>query len=173
MAWSLFARLTASPQPALDGRECYNVTFPSLPRHFWWGRGPVGVFAPMRWFRSQGRASAWVALFALLVQFAVSFGHVHHDHVRAPLPAVSDDAALAGGDQQAAAAQPSGRDDDHADAVCAICVLNQMVGTAQTAAPPSVPLALVSRTTEQAFASERIAVKPLPSAFRSRAPPIA
>lgn len=132
----------------------------------------------MRWFRSQGRASAWVALFAFLIQFAVSFGHVHlkdhHDEARAPLPAVSDLAALPGGEQQAAAAQPHGQDDDHANhQTCAICILNQMVGTAQTAAPPSVPLALVSRTTEQAFASERIAVKPLPSAFRSRAPPVA
>lgn len=119
-----------------------------------------------------------MALFALLLQFAVSFGHVHlkdhHDDARAPLPAVSDLAAIAGGEQQAAAAQPLGRDDDHADhQFCAICILNQMVGTAQTTAPPSIPLALVSRTTEQAFASERIAAKPLPSAFRSRAPPAA
>jgi hypothetical protein len=105
-----------------------------------------------------------VALFALLVQFAVSFGHVHVDHARTQFPAAS---TVAVNDHQPA---PDG---DHADTVCAICVLNQMAGTAQTAAPPSVPLALVSRTTEQAFASERIAVEPLPSAFRSRAPPIA
>ena len=129
----------------------------------------------MRWFRSQGRASAWVALFALLLQFAVSFGHVHVDHARSPLPAVSDVADLMGGRQQGHAADPQhAPDDDHADhKACAICILNQMVGTAQTAAPPSVPLALVSRTTEQAFVSQRIAVKPLPSAFRSRAPPAA
>lgn len=136
----------------------------------------------MRWFRSQGRASAWVALFALLLQFAVSFGHVHlkdhHDDARAPLPAVSELAAITtailGGEQQAVAVQPRGQDDDHADhKVCAICILNQMVGTAQTAAPTSVPLPLVSRTTEQAFVSQRIAAKPLPSAFRSRAPPAA
>jgi len=115
-----------------------------------------------------------VALFALLVQFAVSFGHVHIDHARGPSPAISDVAAIAGGEQQTATAQPGSREDDHADhQFCAICILNQMVGTAQTAAPPSVPLALVSRTTEQAFASERIAIKPLPSAFRSRAPPAA
>jgi hypothetical protein len=114
-----------------------------------------------------------VALFALLLQFAMSFGHVHVDHARSPLPAVLDLAAIPGG-EQAGAAQPHGQDDDHTDhKVCAICVLNQMVGTAQTAAPTSVPLALVSRTTEQAFVSERIAAKPLPSAFRSRAPPIA
>ena len=132
----------------------------------------------MCWFRSQGRASAWVALFALLLQFAVSFGHVHVDHARGPSPVVSDLAAIPGGEAQAATVQPgsqrSDKDDDHADhQLCAICILNQMVGTAQTAAPPSVPLALVSRTTEQAFASERIAIKPLPSAFRSRAPPAA
>ncbi len=137
----------------------------------------------MRWFRSQGRASAWVALFALLVQLVVSFGHVHlkdlhGDEARAPLPAVSDLAAIPGGEQQAAAVDPQrgqneDQDKDHADAVCAICILNQMVGTAQTAAPPGIPFALVSRTTEQAFASERITVKPLPSAFRSRAPPAA
>ena len=132
----------------------------------------------MRWFMSQGRTSAWVALFALLLQFAVSFGHVHlkdhHDDARAPLPAVSDLAAIPGGGQQAAAAQPGGQDDDHADhKVCVICILNQMIGTAQTAAPTSVPLPLVSRTTEQAFVSQRITVKPLPSAFRSRAPPAA
>lgn len=114
-----------------------------------------------------------MALFALLLQFAVSFGHIHlkdhHvDHARGPSPAVSDLADAADHGQQ------GDRQDDHADhQVCAICILNQMVGTAQTAAPPSVPLALVSRTTEQALASERIAIKPLPSAFRSRAPPAA
>ena len=123
-----------------------------------------------------------MALFALLLQFAVSFGHVHlkdhHDDARAPLPAVSDLAAIPGGEAQAATVQPgsqrSDKDDDHADhQLCAICILNQMVGTAQTAAPTSVPLPLVSRTTEQAFVSQRITVKPLPSAFRSRAPPAA
>lgn len=118
----------------------------------------------MRWFRVQGRASAWVALAALLIQFAVSFGHIHLDHAHSAPPAVSD----------AAKADPHGApDEDRADQACAICILNQMVGSVQTAAPPAVLLTLVSHAAEHTFVSERIAAEPPSAAFRSRAPPSA
>jgi hypothetical protein len=103
-----------------------------------------------------------VTLFALLIQFAVSFGHVHADHGRMNVPSAS---TLAADDNQP--------DSDHADAVCAICILHQMLGTAHTAAPPAVPLVFVSHTAARTFATERIAPEPPPSAFRSRAPPLA
>lgn len=118
----------------------------------------------MRWFRAQGRASPWVALFALLIQFAVSFGHVHIDHGQAPHPAAS---ALATGDHTPAP------DEDHADDACAICILNQMLGTAQTAAPPVLAPTPVSHATEQTCACERIGTLPRSAAFLSRAPPLA
>ncbi len=40
----------------------------------------------MGWFRSRSRLGSYLALFALTFQLAVSFGHVHLDHI-APVPA--------------------------------------------------------------------------------------
>jgi hypothetical protein len=121
----------------------------------------------MRWFRSQGRASAGVALFALLIQLAVSFGHIHLEP--AHFDAAGEAAATA---TDIAKTDPHG-DDDRTDRACAICILNQLVGAAQTVAAPEISVAPLARSIAPTFVSGQIATDPPPAAFRSRAPPLA
>jgi hypothetical protein len=105
-----------------------------------------------------------VALFALLTQFAVSFGHIHLDQAHPSAPAVTD----------IAKADPHGTpDEDRADHACAICIVNQMSGAAQPTAAPEVSVALISRDIEPTLTATRLAPDPLATAFRSRAPPLA
>jgi hypothetical protein len=48
----------------------------------------------MGWFRSRSRLGSYLALFALAFQLAVSFGHVHLDHI-APTSALATTLASA------------------------------------------------------------------------------
>jgi len=41
----------------------------------------------MHWFRARLRSTSFVALFALALQLALSFGHVHVDELSGPAPA--------------------------------------------------------------------------------------
>ena len=87
-----------------------------------------------------------MALFALALQLAVSFGHVHTDD-------------LPGRPHLGAAATPHGDGGDHhdPDGLCDICVALAVVASARRITYARVPL--------EAFAPARIA-------FRSRAPPV-
>src|SRR5262249_56931100 len=93
----------------------------------------------MRWFRSRSRLGAYLALFALAFQLAVSFGHVHLKNI-APLAAGAS--ALAGAPPSAAdphaPSNPAGREhpaDDH----CPICTLIPLPGALGPAQAPPVP----------------------------------
>src|SRR5262249_62143122 len=94
----------------------------------------------MRWFRSRSRLGAYLALFALAFQLAVSFGHVHLERI-APLAAGAS--ALAGapptaGDRNAPS-NPAGRE-DLADDRCPIFPLIHLPGALVPAGMPSFPL---------------------------------
>jgi len=41
----------------------------------------------LRWFRTKKRSGTCWALFALALQFALSFGHAHHDQIAEPFAA--------------------------------------------------------------------------------------
>jgi hypothetical protein len=111
---------------------------------------------------------AYLALFALAFQLAVSFAHVHLEHV-GPLAAGAR-AQLAA--EQASA--PSSRSDheDLADDLCPICSLIHLAGTIMPAKTPPLPL-------PQVFGSLRlkapVAIDVSAShrvLFQARAPPI-
>lgn len=138
----------------------------------------VGWLFQMKWFRSNIRHGARLAMFALLVQFALTFGHSHWFARAAPVVqsslqqtdssknvAVTDRAAFqkqspAGSDRE----QP-GEDN------CAICAVVAMAGTVISAAPPLLLLPqaidLLHRTTDAEF----IHLKSAGTAFQPRAPP--
>jgi len=107
----------------------------------------------MKWFRTNIRNGAKLALFALAVQLILSFGHVHGGTVHAaPLDATIARAA------SAAAQTPAPPDTDHhhrATDPCAICAVMAMAGTALFAAPPVLLLpqaaVLLQRITEGEF----------------------
>jgi hypothetical protein len=115
----------------------------------------------MKWVRANIGLGARVALFALAVQFALSFGHFH------PI------AAQAAPSIQSVQQQlPSPDTDRHLDDLCAICAVIALASTAVAAAPPSLLLPqfveLRHQTTETAFLHLHAAR----AAFQSRAPPL-
>jgi hypothetical protein len=114
----------------------------------------------MRWFRSHRQAWVQAALVALLLQFGLSFGHVHALH--------ADEAAIsapAGEPHQPG--QPASHDDEH----CPIYQMLALLGGVQTAHAPAVappaPQA-IGRVLARREAAETGADC---AGFRSRAPP--
>jgi hypothetical protein len=127
----------------------------------------------MRWFRSRSRLGAYLALFALAFQLAVSFGHVHVEHFTTASAGVS---ALAGAQPSAddgnAPSKPAGREhpaDDH----CPICTLIHLAGALVPAEAPSLPLPTVFGRLRLELAAEFDLTASHAALFRARAPPIA
>lgn len=130
----------------------------------------------MKWFRSNIRHGARLALFAMLVQFALTFGHSHWFAQAAPLTqsqltgsakaVASTDGATV---QKQSPANP-GREQP-GDDNCAICALVAMAGTVTFATPPLLLLPqaveLLYRTTDAEF----IHLESAGFAFQPRAPP--
>ena len=124
----------------------------------------------MKWFRSNIRHGARLALFALLVQFALSFGHIHGfapqaaSATQSVLPA---DHAADGKSRPA----PSKPDSDQTTDVCAICAVMAMASTVLFASPPILLLPeaveLLYRTTDAEF----VHLKSAGVSFQPRAPP--
>ncbi|WP_298878761.1 DUF2946 family protein [uncultured Bradyrhizobium sp.] len=134
----------------------------------------------MKWFRSNIRHGARLALFAMLVQFALTFGHSHWFAQAAPLAQsqLADSAkgtakSIASPDSAAVQKQsPANPDREHpGEDNCAICALVAMAGTAMFATPPLLHLPqaveLLYRTTDAEF----IHLESARHAFQPRAPP--
>jgi hypothetical protein len=132
----------------------------------------------MKWFRSNIRHGARLALFAMLVQFALTFGHSHWFAQAAPLAqsslqqtdgsngvASTDRAAVQKQSPAAPDREQPGEDN------CAICALVAMAGTVLFSTPPLLELPqaieLLHRTTDAEF----IHLKSAGTAFQPRAPP--
>jgi hypothetical protein len=127
----------------------------------------------MRWFRSRSRAGAYLALFALAFQLAVSSGHVHLERIAPP----SAPASVLAGKQPSTAdlnapANRSSREglaDDH----CPICTLIHLAGALVPAEMPSLPLPTVFGRLRLEVAAEFDLTASHAALFRARAPPIA
>jgi hypothetical protein len=124
----------------------------------------------MKWFRSNIRTGARLALLALLLQFALSFGHIHGF---APQAASATQSVLpadhaADGKPQTA---PSKQDSDQTTDICAICAVMAMASTVLFSAPPILLLPdaiqILRRITDAEFAH----LKSAGTAFQPRAPP--
>ncbi|GKQ52550.1 hypothetical protein [Bradyrhizobium sp. Ce-3] len=94
----------------------------------------------MKWFRSNIRHGARLALLALSIQFVLSFGHFH------PIAAAQATAAFAAHVENSSRDEPrSNPDSDRAADLCAICAVVAMTSTA-TPAPALPPLQLPDAT---------------------------
>ena len=109
-----------------------------------------------------------LALFALALQFAVAFGHIHVPGNAAPLVLPVATAAIAlDGD----VATPAGKHHPAADVFCDICATLNLAATGEVAAatalalPASFVLALVSAPDDLALLEQRFRLA------QSRAPP--
>ena len=101
-------------------------------------------------------------MFALAVQFALSFGHFHAIAAQAA-PSIQSTQQLPA---------PGHDSDEHPDDFCAICAVIALASTAVAAAPPPLPLPqaveLPRRITDTAF----LDLHATHVAFQSRAPPV-
>ena len=124
----------------------------------------------MKWFRSNIRTGARLALLALLLQFALSFGHIHGfaPPAASATPSVlATDHAVDGKSLPA----PGKPDSDQTNDVCAICAVMAMASTVLFSTPPILLLPdaveILHRITDAEFAHLNSAG----AAFQPRAPP--
>ena len=123
----------------------------------------------MRFVRAHQTSGAWLALAALLVQFVVSFAHIHRDDLVSIVP----ESVL-----NASWLNPALPDDSRSPAptrdhdFCAICANMTLVGSVVLPLPPMVVLATVPR---QVGLIERVIIPASTGHhrhFQARGPPI-
>ena len=134
----------------------------------------------MKWFRNNVKHGSRLALFALAIQFALSFGHFHGGAVLAA-PAIATGLAQVDPDHAQipvaplaateAAQTPSNHDTDQPTEPCAICAVISLANNLVFSAPPLLLLPqaveLLYLTTDAEFAH----LGSVRSPFQSRAPP--
>ena len=132
----------------------------------------------MTWFRRHIRTGSRLALFALVLQFVLSFGHVHWEAAQAAAAIPSQNSlAHEQGVIPDAASQtqqhPSGHDDGApSNEPCAICAVMAMASQMLFATAALLPL---PDAIEQSFlvTDARFALPGAPwPAFQSRGPPV-
>jgi hypothetical protein len=131
--------------------------------------------ATMRWFRSQARWHSLLALCALSLQLALSFGHVHIGAASSVwrlaqlAQPITAHRAVAMPDEPTVPGPPVRLGDDF----CAICSVIQQVASAAPIAAPSLPvLALIGGHPLDAEIDLASAASPHAS-YLARAPPFA
>lgn len=132
----------------------------------------------MKWFRSNIKHGVRLALFALLVQFVLSFGHSHGFVQAAPLlksslqqaDAVQGAASPDPGALQQKQPARSGHD-QQGDDNCAICAVVSMASTVVFATPPLLLLPQAVEFLYLTTDAEFVHLKSAGTAFQPRAPP--
>jgi len=110
----------------------------------------------------------WVALFALALQMAVSFGHVHLGGIHGAYPQTKITGFKA--QAQSLPAQPPG--DDDGDGYCPICATIYLAANSFVPQPPVLPTQFASHAIEDIdHAPTAIIVAAQRRPFQSRAPP--
>ena len=143
-----------------------------------WPFGEGATF--LNWFRKHLKHGSRLALFALAIQFALSFGHFHGAAAQAVqvglsvagLTYATEQAAPVAASEAAQQQQPSDHDNDrHPADACAICAVISLANNFLFAAPPVLQLPqaieLLYLTTDAEFAH----LGSLHPPFQPRAPP--
>jgi hypothetical protein len=133
----------------------------------------------MKWFRSNVKHGSRLALVALAIQFALSFGHFHGVAAQAA-PAIQsapDASALLAPDAARQATQPqqpaSDHDSDgHPNDGCAICAVMAMANAVLFATPPLLLLPQAVEFLYLTTDAEFVHLNAARVAFQPRAPPI-
>jgi hypothetical protein len=135
----------------------------------------------MKWFRSNIRNGARLALLSLFLQLALSFGHFHALAATSPgaTQSASPSAKLVDGGDHATLSRAAGQKqapgkqdhDQNGPDGCAICAVMAMASTMLSASPPILLLPeaveFLYRTTDAEF----VHLKSAGTAFQPRAPP--
>ena len=127
----------------------------------------------MGWFRSRSRLGSYLALLALAFQLAISFGHVHLEHIASRSAGATARASTqTSPDDLDAPSTPAGRE-DLADDCCPICTLIHLAGALVPAETPALPLPSMFGHVRLAAAVAFDLAAPQTALFQARAPPIA
>ncbi len=112
------------------------------------------------------RFASFLALFALALQLAASFGHLHLERIRGAYPSVSATGFIA-------KVQPinGGQPGDDGDKYCPICATIYLAGNSLVPQPPPLPTFSASQTVQYAHYAAIIFVAERRSPFQSRGPP--
>ena len=141
----------------------------------------IGTKTRMNWFRKHVKTGSRLALIALAIQFALSFGHFHAEVARA-VPVLQ--AGLASADLAVAAApaaqevpseaaqQPSDHDTDRHTSDCAICAILSLANNFLFATSPILELPQAVELLQFATGAEFAHLGSPHPAFQSRATPV-
>ena len=126
----------------------------------------------MKWFRSQIKLGSRLALFALAVQFALSFGHFHGIATAQAAPAVQFGVAASDtADRQPPASNHDS--DQHPNDGCAICAVIALANAMLSSTPPLLLLPQAVEFFYRVTDAEFVDLNPVRVVFQPRAPPIA
>jgi hypothetical protein len=123
----------------------------------------------MRWVRTNRRWSSWLALAAMALQLALSFGHIHLEQLASRSGIASVVASKASTSQQDPAQHPANEADDF----CTICATIHLASSSFLPDAPLLPVPFASRTSEHFGHFTFVFISPRRAAFQSRAPPLA
>jgi hypothetical protein len=121
----------------------------------------------MRWFGDNVRHGSWLALVALAINFALSFGHVHVAGHASERGAIVAALGLSGQSKV-----PGHTDDGQADYLCPICIASSAIANGLASAPPVLPLQLEATTLDRTIEPVRFVVALPRAPFQSRGPPV-
>ena len=127
----------------------------------------------MGWFRTNRTFGGGLALFALALQFCLSFAHIHPEDIYGPakLP-LSSAAQIASPAADAAKLRPAERASHHGTDICAICATTYLLSSSATPRAPQLqPVMLHSRPAEHFIPAAGLFVAARRAPFQSRAPP--
>jgi len=128
----------------------------------------------MGWFRANKTFGGGLALFALALQFYLSFAHIHPEDIYGPakLP-LSSAAQIASPPPDATKLLPE-RASHHGNDICAICATIYLLNSSPAPQAPQLqPVALNSRPAEHFVRAAALFVAGRHAPFQSRAPPSA
>jgi hypothetical protein len=119
----------------------------------------------MRWIRGNIRHASWLALLALAINFALSFGHTHF---AGPYSENGRIIAAVGVSDHANPLNHS----DHPDYLCPICLAASAIGNGLASTSPAIPLQLSETFADRPVEPVRLAVASPRASFQPRGPPL-
>jgi hypothetical protein len=120
----------------------------------------------MQWFRAKLNVGARLAIFALALQIAVSFGHMHLGDIRHTVGGLSVAETVSA--PSASTQQPVSDPDDY----CAICASIYLVASSFLPQAPQLPALFAPRPTSHFDRAAFLRVASRRAPFQSRAPPL-
>jgi hypothetical protein len=129
----------------------------------------------MGWFRAYRKSGGRLALFALALQFYLSFAHIHPEDIYGPVGAsLSAPAAVTLPSAESLRSIPADEPWYSGDPLCPICETIYFLATSVNPEAPQVSKRPpVSRPVEHAAVVAALIISPRRAPFQSRAPPSA